>query len=90
MEAGASADPGAALPSGAGRWRKLGVRVLVSLVVGVFVSLIQTVTSVQEMTLTFVPKLIGVALIIVVAGSWMLAELTSWVIRLWTSIPQIT
>ena len=67
-----------------------GPVLVVSLVVGVFVSLIQTVTSVQEMTLTFVPKLIGVALIIVVAGSWMLAELTSWVIRLWTSIPQIT
>ena len=63
---------------------------LVSLGIGVFVSLIQTVTSVQEMTLTFVPKLVGVSLIIVVAGSWMLTELTSWVTRLWTSIPQLT
>lgn len=61
-----------------------------TLVVGVFVSLIQTITSIQEMTLTFVPKLIGVALIIVLGGSWMLAELTSWVEDLWTSIPMLT
>ncbi len=67
-----------------------GPVLIVSLVVGVFVSLIQTVTSVQEMTLTFVPKLIGVSLIIVMAGGWMLAELTSWVERLWGSIPQLT
>jgi flagellar biosynthetic protein FliQ len=67
-----------------------GPVLIVSLVVGVFVSLIQTVTSVQEMTLTFVPKLIGVSLIIVMAGGWMLSELTAWVTRLWTSIPQLT
>jgi len=67
-----------------------GPVLIVSLVVGVFVSLIQTVTSVQEMTLTFVPKLIGVSLIIVMAGGWMLSELTGWVTRLWTSIPQLT
>jgi len=67
-----------------------GPVLIVSLVVGVLVSLIQTVTSIQEMTLTFVPKLIGVALIIVVAGSWMLSELTGWVERLWSSIPALT
>lgn len=62
---------------------------LVSLVVGVFISLIQTVTQVQEMTLTFVPKLIGVALIVMVGGSWMIRELVSWVTQLWSSIPAI-
>ncbi|MCB0990055.1 MAG: flagellar biosynthetic protein FliQ [Acidimicrobiales bacterium] len=67
-----------------------GPALLVTLVVGVFVSLIQTVTSIQEMTLTFVPKLVGVALIIVLGGGWMLAELTSWVEDLWTSIPKLT
>ena len=67
-----------------------GPALLVTLVVGVFVSLIQTVTSIQEMTLTFVPKLVGVALIIVLGGGWMLAELTSWVEDLWTSIPKHT
>ncbi len=67
-----------------------GPTLVVSLVVGVYVSLVQTVTSIQEMTPTFVPKLIGVALIIVVGGSWMLAELTGWVEELWTAIPTIT
>lgn len=67
-----------------------GPVLVVSLVVGVFVSLVQTVTSVQEMTLTFVPKLIGVSLIIVLAGGWMLTELTTWVEQLWGSIPQLT
>ncbi len=67
-----------------------GPALVVSLVVGVFVSLVQTVTSIQEMTLTFVPKLIGVALIIMLGGSWMLAELTSWVEDLWSSIPVLT
>lgn len=62
---------------------------IVSLVVGVFVSLIQTVTQVQEMTLTFVPKLIGVALIVVMGGSWMIRELVSWVTQLWSSIPSL-
>ena len=67
-----------------------GPILVVSLVVGVFVSLIQTVTSIQEMTLTFVPKLIGVALIIIMGGGWMLSELTGWVENLWTSIPKLT
>jgi len=67
-----------------------GPVLIVSLVVGVFVSLIQTVTSVQEMTLTFVPKLIGVSLIIVMAGAWMLTELTTYVEALWLSIPRIS
>lgn len=67
-----------------------GPALIVSLVVGVFVSLVQTVTSIQEMTLTFVPKLVGVGLIIVLGGSWMLAELTGWVTDLWTSIPVLS
>lgn len=67
-----------------------GPALAVSLIVGVFVSLVQTVTSIQEMTLTFVPKLIGVALIIMLGGSWMLAELTTWVEELWSSIPALS
>lgn len=63
---------------------------LVSLAIGVVVSLLQTVTQVQEMTLTFVPKLIGVALIVMFGGSWMIRELVTWVTQLWSSIPSIT
>ena len=62
---------------------------LVSLALGVFISLLQTVTQVQEMTLTFVPKLVGVALIVVLAGSWMIRELVTWVTQLWSSIPSL-
>lgn len=62
---------------------------LVSLVIGTVVSIVQTVTQVQEMTLSFVPKLIGVGLIIMFAGSWMLRELTTWVTQLWLTIPSL-
>lgn len=60
---------------------------LVSLVIGVVISILQTITQIQEMTLTFVPKLIGVAAILVFGGSWMLRELVGWVTALWRSIP---
>lgn len=59
---------------------------LVALVIGVIVSLFQAVTQVQEMTLTFVPKLIGVGLVILLAGSWMMREMVQWVISLWESM----
>ena len=64
-----------------------GPMLLVAMAIGVFVSLFQAVTQVQEMSLTFVPKLIGVAAVLVFAGNWMLAQLVSWVDGLWSSIP---
>lgn len=60
-----------------------GPMLLVALVVGVVVSLFQAITQVQEMSLSFVPKLIGIALVILVGGSWMMRELVTWVTRLW-------
>lgn len=63
---------------------------IVTLAIGVVISLLQTITQVQEMTLTFVPKLIGVALIVLFAGSWMIRELVTWVTQLWSSIPSFT
>lgn len=56
---------------------------LVALLIGVLVSLFQAVTQVQEMTLTFVPKLIGIAVVVLVGGSWMMREMVTWVIALW-------
>jgi len=50
----------------------------VSLFVGVLVSIFQAVTSIQEMTLTFVPKLLGVGLIIVLLGNWMIVQVVSF------------
>lgn len=59
---------------------------LVALAVGVLVSLFQAVTQVQEMTLTFVPKLIAVGVVVLVAGSWMINEMVGWVDALWSSM----
>lgn len=67
---------------------KLAAPILVtSLALGVVVSVIQTVTQIQEMSLTFVPKLVGVAVVMVVFGSWMIRELVNWVTALWQAIP---
>ena len=67
---------------------KLGAPMLiVSLAVGTAVSLVQAVTSVQEATLTFVPKLAGVAIVMIVAGGWMLDQLVSYTRALFLSIP---
>ncbi len=60
---------------------------LVSLAIGLGVSLLQSVTQIQEVTLTFVPKLIGVGLVVVVGGHWMLAEMVSFTERLFDMIP---
>ena len=56
---------------------------LVSLVVGLVISLFQTLTSIQEQTLTFVPKLIAILLTIMIIGSWMLNQITGFMNNLW-------
>ncbi|MBQ9120676.1 MAG: flagellar biosynthesis protein FliQ [Lachnospiraceae bacterium] len=45
---------------------------LVSLIIGLVISILQTVTSIQEQTLTFVPKLVGILVTILVAGRWII------------------
>jgi flagellar biosynthetic protein FliQ len=62
---------------------------LTALAVGLAVSLIQSVTSIQETTLTFVPKLAGVALAIVICGHWMLNTLIGFTDQLFQMIPQL-
>lgn len=62
---------------------------LVTLAVGFGISLIQSVTQIQEVTLTFVPKLVAVALVILLAGNWMLAELVSFTGGLYEMIPRL-
>lgn len=61
----------------------------VSLAIGMAVSLFQAVTSVQEMTLSFVPKLAGIAVVIVVSGAWMLQQLVAYSTALFSSIPHL-
>lgn len=60
---------------------------LVALSIGVFISLVQTVVQVQEATLTFVPKLMGIAVVIAVGGDWMLLELGELMDRALQMIP---
>ncbi len=57
---------------------------LTSMIIGLTVSIFQTVTSIQEQTLTFVPKVIGVFLMIMLVGNWMLTELSGYITHLWS------
>lgn len=57
---------------------------LVSLVVGLLISIFQTVTSIQEQTLTFVPKIIAVFLSLIILGHWMLNEMAGFMVELWS------
>jgi flagellar biosynthesis protein FliQ len=60
---------------------------LVGLVVGLAVSVFQAVTQIQEQTLTFIPKIIAMGLVLVVAGPWMLSEVITYTQQLYSSIP---
>jgi flagellar biosynthesis protein FliQ len=59
------------------------------MLVGLGISLLQVVTQVQEMTLTFVPKLLTAGIALVVFGPWMLRKLTQYTASLWSSIPSM-
>jgi flagellar biosynthetic protein FliQ len=56
---------------------------LVSLVIGLAVSIFQTVTSIQEQTLTFVPKVVGMFVCLMILGHWMLNNMTTYMTQLW-------
>jgi flagellar biosynthesis protein FliQ len=67
---------------------KLGAPVLLTaLVVGFAVSLFQSVTQIQESTLSFVPKAIGIGVALLVSGNWMLHEMVSFTTQLYSEIP---
>ena len=61
---------------------------LVSLVIGLIISIFQTVTSIQEQTLTFVPKFLAIMLILVLCGSWMLNGMAELFTDLVSNIPE--
>jgi flagellar biosynthetic protein FliQ len=62
---------------------------LVALIVGLAVSIFQAVTQIQEQTLSFIPKVAGIALVIVVGGPWMLGQIVSYTQNLYESIPSL-
>jgi flagellar biosynthesis protein FliQ len=69
---------------------KLCAPVLITaLVVGFAVSLVQSVTQIQEVTLSFVPKAIAAALALLICGHWMIAELVSFTEQLFARIPSL-
>lgn len=61
---------------------------LTSMIIGLVISIFQTVTSIQEQTLTFVPKVLGVFFVIMLIGNWMLTELSGFIVQLWSSFSQ--
>ena len=61
---------------------------LVSMIVGLIISLFQTLTSIQERTLTFVPKLLAIMIALMLMGNWILNEIVSFMQMLWGSFGQ--
>ena len=57
---------------------------LVGMAVGLIISIFQTVTSIQEQTLTFVPKILCVFLAMMLCGSWMLDNMSGFMVDLWS------
>ena len=62
---------------------------LISLIVGLIVSIFQTVTSIQEQTLTFVPKIVAVFLGMLIFGAFILTTLTDYMTELWTNFSTV-
>jgi flagellar biosynthesis protein FliQ len=62
---------------------------LTSLVIGFGISLFQSVTQIQEVTLSFVPKMIGVGLVVLFSGKWMLHELVAFTEQLFALLPML-
>lgn len=73
-------------------WKALQVSaplLLTVLLVGLLISVLQVVTQIQEMSLTFVPKLLAAVLVVVIAGPWMLGQLVAYSTELIRSIPRL-
>ena len=66
-----------------------GPILLLGLIIGLLVSIFQAVTSIQEQSLSFIPKIVALAALIVILGPWMLGQLVSYVQNLYTSIPTL-
>ena len=60
-----------------------------ALIVGVMISMFQAATQINEMTLSFIPKLLVTLLVMVIAGPWMLQMITEYTLRLFQNIPSL-
>jgi len=61
---------------------------LVSMIVGLVISLFQTLTSIQEQTLTFVPKLLAIFIALMLMGSWLMNTIVEYMTQLWSNFSQ--
>ena len=66
-----------------------GPLLLAALVIGLIVSIFQAATQINEQTLSFIPKLVGIFLTLILAGPWMLQMMVDYIRRLFESIPQM-
>jgi flagellar biosynthetic protein FliQ len=62
---------------------------LATLVVGLIISIVQVATQIQEITLSYVPKLLAAAIVLILLGGWMLSELTQFAGALYRAIPAL-
>lgn len=69
---------------------KLGLPVLLmGLIVGLLISIFQAITQIQEMTLTFIPKILAMIAVLVITGPWMLDQILSYTTSLYDQIPEV-
>jgi flagellar biosynthetic protein FliQ len=69
---------------------KLAAPLLITaLVVGFAISLLQSITQVQEVTLSFVPKIVAVGIALLIAGNWMISEIVQFTHMMFDRIPQL-
>ena len=64
-----------------------GPLLIASLLVGLVIAMFQAATQINEMTLTFIPKLVAIVVVLLLAGPWLLRSLLDFTINLYTSIP---
>jgi flagellar biosynthetic protein FliQ len=64
-----------------------GPTLLSALITGLLISLFQAATQINEMTLTFIPKVLAIFMVLVLAGPWMLQVITTFTRKLFTEIP---
>lgn len=66
-----------------------GPMLLAALVIGLIVSIFQAATQINEQTLSFIPKLVGMFIVLILTGPWMLQMMVDYIRRLFESIPQL-
>ncbi len=64
-----------------------GPILIISLLIGTIISLIQAATQVNEVTMTFIPKIIGIGLVLILLGSWMVQKLLVFTTDIFNSLP---